>query len=85
VPLYCGRFLARAFLGGFLVELTASQLGQNTGLLAGAFETTQSCVEVLAFSYSYARHLKLANDLPKKNVPAWPAEERHISRPSPKL
>jgi hypothetical protein len=85
VPFDGRGFLALAFLGGFLVELTASQLGQDTGLLAGAFETAQSRVEVLTFSYSDARHLKLANDLPKKNVPAWPAEERHISRPSPKL
>jgi len=85
VALYGRCLFALAFLGRFLVELTASQLGQNTGLLAGAFETAQSCVEVLAFSYSYARHLKLANELPKKNVPARPAEERHISRPRPNL
>jgi hypothetical protein len=50
------RFLALAFLGRFLVELTSSQLGQNTGFLASAFETAQSCVKVLAFSYSDARH-----------------------------
>jgi hypothetical protein len=85
VPLYRCGLLALALLRGFLVELTASQFGQDTGLLAGAFETAQSCVEVFTFSYSDARHLKLANDLPKKNVPARPAEERHISRPSPKL
>jgi hypothetical protein len=85
VPLYGCGLLALALLRGFLVELTASQFGQDTGLLAGAFETAQSCVEVFTFSYSDARHLKLANGLPKKNVPAQPAEERHISRPSPKL
>jgi len=85
VPLHGSGFLALAFLGWFFVKLTASQLGQNTGLLAGSFETAQRCVEVLTFSYSYARHLKLANELPKKNVPARPAEERHISRPRPNL
>jgi hypothetical protein len=85
VPLYGCGLLALALLRRFLVELTASQFGQDTGLLAGAFETAQSCVEVFTFSYSDARHLKLANGLSKKKVPAWPAEERHISRPSPKL
>jgi hypothetical protein len=85
VALHGGSLLALAFLRGFFVELTTSQFGQDARLLARAFETAQSCVEVFTFSYSDARHLMLANDLPKKKVPAQPAEERHISRPSPKL
>src|SRR5690606_24499619 len=56
MPFDRGRALALAFLSRFLVELTPTQLGQNARLLAGALETTQSRVEVLTFSNSYARH-----------------------------
>jgi hypothetical protein len=56
-----GRFLALAFLRRFLVKLAAPQLGQDTGFLTGAFEAAQRCIEVLALSYSDARHRVLVN------------------------
>src|SRR5690606_20751013 len=56
VPLDRGRPLALAFLGGFLVELTPAELGQDPRFLAGALEAAQGRVEVLAFSDSDARH-----------------------------
>jgi hypothetical protein len=57
VPLNGSRFFALAFLRGFFVKLTPSELGKHARLFAGTFKTTQGCVEVFAFSYSDAWHL----------------------------
>src|SRR5262245_3752475 len=56
VPLHGSGLLALAFLSGFLVKLSASQLGQYAGFFTGTFETAERRVEVLALSYSDARH-----------------------------
>ncbi len=42
VALHGGGFLALAFLGGFLVELAAAQLGQDAGFFTGTFEAAQA-------------------------------------------
>jgi hypothetical protein len=47
MPLDRGRLLTLALGGGFLVELTATYLGENAGLLARAFEATQGDFERL--------------------------------------
>ena len=54
LPLDGGGLLAFALLGRLFVVLAPPQFGQDAGLLAGALETTQSCVEMLVFSDSNA-------------------------------
>jgi hypothetical protein len=56
VALHGRGFLALALLRGFLVKLSAPQLGQHTGFLTSTFEAAQRGIEVLALSYSDARH-----------------------------
>jgi hypothetical protein len=68
VALHGRRFLALSFLRGLFVELSAPQLGQDTGFLAGTFEAAQRCIEVLAFSYSDARHRRPAKWLWRNGV-----------------
>jgi hypothetical protein len=55
VALHRGGFFTLALLRRLLVELAATQLGQDTGFLASTFEAAQRCIEVLALSYSDAR------------------------------
>src|SRR4029077_1597220 len=59
VALDGGGLLALALLRGLLVELAPAQLGENAGLLAGAFETPQGGVEVLILTDTNARHRNL--------------------------
>ena len=73
MPFDRSGFLAFALLGRFLVELTAAQLCQNTGLFAGALKTAQSCIEVFAFSNSDAGHQGLTITVVEKKRPARPA------------
>src|SRR5213082_23434 len=51
--------LALALLGGLLVELAPTQLGENAGLLTGALEAPQGGIEVLILTNSNARHRNL--------------------------
>jgi hypothetical protein len=57
-----GRLLALALGSGFLVELTATYLGEDAGLLAGAFEATQGDFERLVLFYTNARHAGVLKD-----------------------
>lgn len=45
VTLHCGGSFALTLSGRLFVEFAAAHFGQNTGLFAGALETTQSYVE----------------------------------------
>ena len=45
VTLHCSGSLALTLSGRLFVEFAAAHFGQNTGLFAGALETTQSYVE----------------------------------------
>jgi hypothetical protein len=56
VTLHGRSLLALAFLGRLLVKLTATKLGQDTGLLTGPLEATQRGVKILVFAYAYTRH-----------------------------
>jgi len=51
--------LALALLGRLFVELAATQLGQDAGLLTGALEAAQCGVKNLVFLYSNAGHKSL--------------------------
>src|SRR3984893_9401022 len=59
VALDGGGLLALALLRGLFVELAPTQLGENAGLLAGAFETPQGGIEVLVLTNTNARHRNL--------------------------
>jgi hypothetical protein len=50
VALGGGGQFALAFSGGFLVKLAAAGFGQDTGFLAGAFETPHGGLKRLVFS-----------------------------------
>lgn len=69
VPFDGSSFLALTFLSRLFVVFASTQLCQNAGLLAGSLETTQCCIEVLAFSDPNAWHTKSLKDDPK-NRPA---------------
>jgi hypothetical protein len=66
VPLHGSGLLALAFLSGFLVKLSAPQLGQYASFLASTFEAAQRCIEVLTLSYSDARHRIPTNECCKE-------------------
>jgi hypothetical protein len=59
VPLNSGSLLALALLGGLFIELTTTQLGEDSGLLAGALEAPQGDVEIFIFANTNARHRNL--------------------------
>src|SRR5512146_907360 len=59
VALDGGRLLAFPLLGRLLVEFAPTQLGENAGLLAGAFETPQGGIEILILTDTDARHRNL--------------------------
>jgi hypothetical protein len=65
------RFLALAFLRGLLVKLAPTQLGEDPGFLAGSLEAAQCRIEVLAFSYSDARHRLLTNGFDTEKMAGW--------------
>src|SRR5262245_17683165 len=47
VALHCRGLLAFPFLRGLLVEFAPPQLGQDSGLFAGALEAPQGGIEIL--------------------------------------
>ena len=53
VALYCSSLFAFAFLGGFLVELTAADFRQDACLFARALEASHSDLKRLVFTYFY--------------------------------
>jgi len=57
VALDGGGFFAFAFLGGLLIILTPTELGENTGFLAGTLEAAQRGIKILVLFNSNAGHL----------------------------
>jgi hypothetical protein len=62
VTLGCGGFGALTDSSRLLVKLAGSDIGQDPGLLAGAFETAQGGVKRLVLTYSNDWHVE--NHLP---------------------
>ncbi len=55
LPFYRGGLLALAFLGGFFVELAATNFGEYTRFFASPLESSQGGVKMLVFFYANAR------------------------------
>jgi len=51
--------LAFALVGGLLVVLAPTDLGQYAGLLAGTLETAEGRVKIFVLTYTYAGHVKI--------------------------
>src|SRR4029077_18290593 len=76
VPLDGRGLLALALLGGLLVELVATQLREDAGLLAGALETPQGGIEVLVLTHTDARHRNLKSLIGLEISPATAARRK---------
>ena len=57
VALYRSGFFALALGGGLFVELTGTQLGEQTGFFDGALEATDCSLEGFVFAYADRRHV----------------------------
>ncbi len=56
VALDVRRFFAFSFLGGLLVELATTKLGQDSGLFTGTLEAPQGSVKILVLFYANTWH-----------------------------
>jgi hypothetical protein len=59
MPFYRGGLLSFTLLGGFLVEFTPPQLGEDARLFTGTLEATQGGVKILILANTNAGHSDL--------------------------